>query len=237
MTLDLTLSREQGSEEVTVRVEPDDSIEDTLDDLRSYWKLSGSLGMEGDQGQIDTTLQWQDSDVEDGDTLTLFNENSKKTLPIDTWHARIERELSRLEEDGYRFESEEKDDSFIIDLHLDDIGAPIQVGEKIGLAFKHRLDLTIQRTYPYEAPYVVWQTAIFHPNIAPPEKDGELRSTLVENWTFDKNLSDLLQHIEDLLTEPELDYTIDISDCRDAAEEYRENDFPVPRDDPEELGN
>lgn len=226
MTLDLTLSRERGKEKVTVRVEPNDSIEETLDDISSYWNISGSLELEGRQGKIDTDLLWQDSEVEDGETLSIKTSFSPKTLPVEIWKTRIDNELSELEENGYKFKKHMEKDSVVIDVHLQDVSGPVKVDERIGLVFSHSLKIKLSRSYPSESPTIRWQTSVFHPNIAPPENEGMMHSSIIENWNLENDLLDLLQHLEDLLTDPELDYTLEITECQEAAEEYRENGFP-----------
>lgn len=228
MTLDLTLTRREGNEKVTVRVESNDRVNETLDDLKSYWKVSSGLDLYRDDQEIEKDDRWQDTEVQDGDMLILRSQRSVKTLTIELWRSRVDNEASNIQDHG--IETEMKEDSMDVTVYLKDVSAPIKVGKKMGLAFNHRLKLVVPRTYPYEPPTVRWETSIFHPNINLPEDGGEMSFSGLDNWSFDENLSDLLEQIEGLLTEPELENTMDTPTCRDAAEEYRENGFPSPRE-------
>ncbi|KAI0519152.1 hypothetical protein KFK09_006593 [Dendrobium nobile] len=66
------------------------------------------------------------------------------------------------------------------------------------------LDVQIPEDYPYVPPKIIFETKIFHPNIN--KHNGTIYPDIVEElWTPARRISNMIESIIKLLTEPRLD--------------------------------
>ncbi|KAI0519153.1 hypothetical protein KFK09_006594 [Dendrobium nobile] len=80
------------------------------------------------------------------------------------------------------------------------------------------LDVKIPEDYPYSPPKIIFETKIFHPNIN--KDDGTIYPDIVkELWTASRRISDMIESIIKLLTEPRLDDPLE----REIADMYKNN--------------
>lgn len=61
----------------------------------------------------------------------------------------------------------------------------------------HRCDIYLHLDYPRRPPVVTWTTAIFHPNILGPERNG---GVCLGSWSAAESLADLCLRLLDLAT-------------------------------------
>ena len=103
-------------------------------------------------------------------------------LPEEILKQRLENELYKCERKfKHRFNRTEQSlSSFPIELNVELVGAPgpMMRGGKISHKFNHKLVMTITNGYPYEKPWVVWQSLIYHPNIQLPDDGGKVCTNL-----------------------------------------------------------
>jgi len=59
----------------------------------------------------------------------------------------------------------------------------------------HQFLLHLHNDYPRRPPVITWRTAIFHPNILPPERGG---ATCIGGWTPSESLNDLVVRLVDM---------------------------------------
>lgn len=94
--------------------------------------------------------------------------------------------------------------------------------------FNHRFKLEISEQYPFEKPYVVWQTPIFHPNIMMPEDGGFLCNKLLDDWNFNSTLLMFVKGIEYLLLYPNPSSPFGTETCTAAAQYFNTVKKPQP---------
>ena len=94
--------------------------------------------------------------------------------------------------------------------------------------FVHRMAVLITDEYPVEKPIVKWRTAIFHPNIMPPEDGGYVCTKLLENWDFSSTLLAFVRGIEWLLVNPNPSNPFGSDTCTRAAEYFNRNAYTPP---------
>lgn len=66
---------------------------------------------------------------------------------------------------------------------------------RITAADDHCCALYLHRDYPRRPPVITWKTAIFHPNILPPERNG---GVCIGAWSAAESLPDLIGRLKDL---------------------------------------
>lgn len=66
-------------------------------------------------------------------------------------------------------------------------------GERIDLAREHRLEITLPRTYPRDAPICRMLTPVFHPNIAPHTV------CIGDHWSAAERLDEMIQRVGEML--------------------------------------
>jgi ubiquitin-conjugating enzyme E2 C len=94
--------------------------------------------------------------------------------------------------------------------------------------YHHRFKLEIGDEYPFEKPYVVWRTPIFHPNIMMPEDGGFLCNKLLEDWNFNSTLLMFIKGIEYLLLNPNPTSPFGTETCTAAAQHFNTVKRPQP---------
>ncbi len=94
--------------------------------------------------------------------------------------------------------------------------------------FVHRMAVLITDEYPVEKPIVKWRTAIFHPNIMPPEDGGYVCTKLLENWDFSSTLLAFVRGVEWLLVNPNPSNPFGSDTCTRAAEYFNRNAYTPP---------
>lgn len=94
--------------------------------------------------------------------------------------------------------------------------------------YHHRFKLEISDDYPFEKPYVVWRTAIFHPNIMMPEDGGFLCNKLLDDWSFNSTLLMFIKGIEYLLLNPNPSSPFGTETCTAAAQHFNTVKKPQP---------
>jgi ubiquitin-conjugating enzyme E2 C len=99
---------------------------------------------------------------------------------------------------------------------------------KVVHRFVHRMAVLITDEYPVEKPIVKWRTAIFHPNIMPPEDGGYVCTKLLENWGFSSTLLAFVRGIEWLLVNPNPSNPFGSDTCTRAAEYFNRNAYTPP---------
>ncbi|MGB2582099.1 MAG: ubiquitin-conjugating enzyme E2 [Thermoplasmata archaeon] len=99
---------------------------------------------------------------------------------------------------------------------------------KVVHRFVHRMAVLITDEYPVEKPIVKWRTAIFHPNIMPPEDGGYVCTKLLENWDFSSTLLAFVRGVEWLLVNPNPSNPFGSDTCTRAAEYFNRNAYTPP---------
>ncbi|KAH0465403.1 hypothetical protein IEQ34_005506 [Dendrobium chrysotoxum] len=80
------------------------------------------------------------------------------------------------------------------------------------------VDVDIPVDYPYSHPKIIFETKIFHPNIN--KHNGTIYPDIVEEmWTAARRISDIVESIRALLTEPRLDDPLE----QEIADMYKNN--------------
>ncbi len=219
MVLRLEVVNEEEDERIDINVDPTADMSETIETLKSYWGVEEEFQFFQGSKPLPLGLKWSESEIDNGDRLFLRKISTVRELPHDIWDQRINNEIAALEDQGYTMDVQ-KGDEVNIDVKLEDVPGPVLIGKSLGTAFEHGFRLHLSREYPFTRPVVTWNTSIFHPNILPPEKGGNIKMNYLERWDISDNLSMLLSSIEKLLTEPELDNRLDDQTCRAAAERY-----------------
>lgn len=108
------------------------------------------------------------------------------------------------------------------------VPAPSLEGDSVVHRMVHRMALLITEQYPIERPIVKWRTAIFHPNIMPPEDGGYVCTKLLENWDFSSTLLTFIRGIEWLLVNPNPANPFGSDMCTRAAAHFNRNPYKPP---------
>lgn len=221
MTFELTLTR--GGEEIKITVDPLERVDDSLDGVKNYWDLEEDFELyDLERRELDRNINWAENDIEDG-SMMMVREGSKD-LPDEILSRRIHNEIDRLKDEGYLVD-ELDDEGFDLMLTIKAPG-PVKVDHRVGLVFEHNLTISITEGYPSTSPLIEWKSDIYHPNISFSKDCGKVKTSYLEEWDFDHDLVSLTKHLEELLTKPERDKTIDTDRCKNAQEFYDEHGFP-----------
>lgn len=95
-----------------------------------------------------------------------------------------------------------------------------RVDGQVRKRFHHRFYMEITEDYPFEKPYVMWRTPIFHPNIMMPEDGGFLCNKLLDDWSFNSTLLMFIKGIEFLLLNPNPQSPFGTESCTAAAQYF-----------------
>jgi ubiquitin-protein ligase len=67
----------------------------------------------------------------------------------------------------------------------------------------HLLEVSYPLAYPFAAPYMRFQTRLYHPNV---NTSGQLSALVLDTWTPYHNIFTIHERIQELLTEPLMEY-------------------------------
>ncbi len=213
----LSILKEGTGDRVSVSVSPQDKVSKTLSDVSSYWELHEPHVFELDGEMISTHMTWSNVSFDHGEVLILRPSDDPNRLPEEIWEQRILNEVKSLKNDGYSVSCDSSENRFDVEVTLKNIPGPVLIGDMIANSFKHKLSLSLARAYPYVAPRVKWQSQIYHPNIAPPERGGDIHCEYLSSWSFSHGISKLINELVYLLENPEFDNTLDHRECIDAS--------------------
>ncbi len=229
----MTIKTSSSDDQAKLKLDPEESVEKTKNGLLSYWGLDDEedfILFDIDGQRVDEDKNWLETSVESGETLFLRKTKDRKILPEELWNKRIDGEINLLQEEDIEFDSTLSGSSAVLEVKLSDVPGPVSIGESLGLSYKHDLRLTLTREYPYRPPEIEWGSEIFHPNIVPPDKGGYVEMDYLSDWDFTKDISTLLENLEDLLMHPQMSNLCEHKSCRESAEIYKEKGFPEPED-------
>lgn len=227
MVLRLKIYEDEENESIIIEADPKKTVKKTVADSKSYWSLHGDYKLLKDGYKINRRKPWSETDVEDGDELTLKKCSGLKRLPKNLWEDRIQNELERLQSSGIKFQKDKKNGVLSLEIMLE-VPGPIKVGSDIGLSFKHRFTISLGREYPYQKPSLKWHTEIYHPNIKPPKDGGHIKTGFLKEWSFLNDLISLIENIESILMDPDIEYHLDEDLCKEATKRYMKGEFPSP---------
>jgi ubiquitin-protein ligase len=105
---------------------------------------------------------------------------------------------------------------------------PIMREDKIIHKFTHKLKIFITENYPYEKPFVRWQSEIFHPNIMLLGDGGYVCTKLLDDWDFASNIMSFIKGLETLLLHPNPKNPYGSDSCTRAAEYFNKNPYTPP---------
>lgn len=227
MTFEIDIGMEDEKKLITLRVDPDEKIIESVSGIISYWDIQGEIKLFKEGEELNVNQKWIDSIVDKKDNIVVKSKSDSKRLPKDIWTLRIENEIVSLGNTTVNIINKNNSDSNVeIDLRLYDTPGPIKIGSNIALSFDHHLLLKIPRSYPFSCPTLKWKDDIFHPNIRSSKEGGKVRMKYLENWTFSSDLRTLIQEIKKLLLKPEIDKNWDTRRCNEALECYLNAEFP-----------
>jgi len=107
-----------------------------------------------------------------------------------------------------------------VDVTLDRTPGPVMENGRLAYRYHHRLQLIIDREYPFEKPLVIWKTPIFHLNIMMPEDGGHVCIKLLSDWSFNSTLSTFIKGLESLLIAPNGGSPFGTDSCTAAAQYF-----------------
>jgi ubiquitin-conjugating enzyme E2 C len=154
-------------------------------------------------------------------------------LPVDLLQKRLRTELSMCREELPRYKFEVSDETFCsfpvtIRVTMRGVPGPIFREGRVTSASTHRFSMKITDEYPYHKPIVIWETAIFHPNIMTPEDGGFVCTKLLDDWSFGANLLLFIQGLETLLSNPNSDNAYISDSCVRAAKYFSKMVYMPP---------
>jgi ubiquitin-protein ligase len=79
---------------------------------------------------------------------------------------------------------------------LEGPGIALDADGALTIRTMHRCDIYLHLDYPRRPPVVTWMTAIFHPNILGPERNG---GVCLGSWSASESLADLCVRLRDLV--------------------------------------
>ena len=153
-------------------------------------------------------------------------------LPIDLLRSRVRNEV-RLAIDELNHPITMSDRTltrFPLQITVDLVRTPGPVLKdgKVNHRFNHRFQMHITNQYPYEKPIVRWMTPIFHPNIMPPEDGGYVCTKLLDDWTFQSNLTIFIKGVETMLANPNPANPYATETCLQAARYFSRHKYRPP---------
>jgi ubiquitin-protein ligase len=120
-----------------------------------------------------------ESMVENGDTLRIFPESiagavdqKARMTALISDHNDMKKLIKRNQRITYKANRNHAPDQYQISMNYESFVAYHPGEPKPGIANTHSVEITLGGEYPRRAPYVIWKTPIFHPNIDP--SDGEV---------------------------------------------------------------
>jgi ubiquitin-protein ligase len=126
--------------------------------------------------------------------------------------------------------TEEDLSTFPVEIEIVLIRAPGPVLEdcRVTRRYHHRFSVMISEDYPFEKPYVIWRTPIFHPNVMMPEDGGFVCNKLLDEWTFNSTLLMFDKGIEYLLLNPNPQSPFGTESCTAAAQYFNTEERSHP---------
>jgi ubiquitin-protein ligase len=76
-------------------------------------------------------------------------------------------------------------------------GLEIDANRLLRVRRLHRFDLYLHRDYPRRPPVATWLTAVFHPNILGPDRNG---GVCIGDWSAAESLADLCDRLASLVS-------------------------------------
>ena len=105
---------------------------------------------------------------------------------------------------------------------------PALTNGRVTHRFNHRFQMHITKDYPYEKPIVRWMTPIFHPNIMTPEDGGYVCTKLLDDWSFQSNLTIFIKGVESMLANPNPANPYGTETCLQAARYFAKHKYRPP---------
>ncbi|MFO8109602.1 MAG: ubiquitin-conjugating enzyme E2 [Thermoplasmata archaeon] len=218
----ISILREIDGDRVRVSVSPADKVAKTLGDVSSYWKLQGPHVLELNGKDLSPHFVWSDISIDSSDVLILKPANTLRSLPEDLWKERASNEVEYLRNKGCTVSVESSEKEFRLDVELKEVPGPILIGDMVATSFNHRFLISLSRSYPYVPPRLEWKSPIYHPNIAPPKRGGDVSCRYLSNWIFSHGLPKLLEHLIQLLEEPQMEKVLDHKECVEASQKNKD---------------
>ncbi len=230
MPLEIDIGYEEEGRKVTIKVDPNKKIKDSISDLLSYWGFEDNIILSMDGKKLNPNQRWIDVGTEEGDLISVKPKKNQNYLPEQIWRSRIENEIISLPKRYIEISNEIIGEEEIeVKMLLTGTPGPIKIGSQIALAYEHSILLKISRSYPYTRPVLKWKDDIFHPNILPRDEGGSIKIKYLNNWCFSDNIKSLIENIRSVLMNPEIENVWDSKICNDALEHYLSKGFPKPR--------
>ncbi len=217
MSTVISIRSEKDGDRVRVSVESSDTLKKTMNDVCSYWSLEGSHSLELNGTELSPHMRWSDVSLDEDDELIIKPSQNDKILPNDLWEKRVNNEVEGLRSKGIEVSTDRCEERYHMDIWLKEIPGPVKIGDMVATSFKHRISISLTRSYPYVPPTVLWKTPIYHPNIAPPETGGNVSCTYISNWDFSRNIPDLIDELIRLLDHPQKEHVLDVRECIEAS--------------------
>ncbi len=217
----VSILREETGEKVRVSVSPSDKVGKTLEDVCSYWGLKGNQIFELKDEELSPRMSWSNISLDNEDMLILRPSSCSRSLPEGVWRQRISNEVEMLREKNHAVSVESSDNRFHLDIKLNDVPGPVLIGDMVATSFEHNFSISLSRVYPYAPPIVEWKSPIYHPNIAPPERGGNLSCSYLHRWSFSHGICFLVERIILLLNKPQMDYVLDHRECVEASQRMK----------------
>ena len=107
-------------------------------------------------------------------------------------------------------------------------GPVMKEEEELDHKYTHQFTMMITDEYPYQKPIVRWQSEIFHPNIMPPEDGGYVCTKLLDDWTFQSNLTIFIKGVETMLANPNPANPYATETCLQAARYFSRHKYRPP---------
>ncbi len=153
-------------------------------------------------------------------------------LPEEILTQRLENELYKCKRQfKHTFEcTEPAMSSFPLEFNVElvDAPGPIWGDGELEHRYSHRFVMKITDNYPWEKPWIIWQSPVFHPNFQTPEDGGKVCVNLMDDWGFQSTLVDFIRFIEKLLLNPDPDHPWSTETNQEAAEFFKRNPYQPP---------
>jgi len=154
-------------------------------------------------------------------------------LPADLLQKRLRTELDLCRKELAKYAFDVSDPTFCafpvtIRVTMRGVPGPVMKDGRVTSSSTHKFTMKITDEYPYHKPIVIWESAIFHPNIMTPEDGGFVCTKLLEEWSFNANLLLFIQGLETLLSNPNSDNAYISDSCVKAAKHFSHRPWRPP---------
>jgi ubiquitin-conjugating enzyme E2 C len=154
-------------------------------------------------------------------------------LPADLLQKRLRTELDLCRKELAKYAFDVSDPTFCafpvtIRVTMRGVPGPVMKDGRVTSSSTHKFTMKITDEYPYHKPIVIWESAIFHPNIMTPEDGGFVCTKLLDEWSFNANLLLFIQGLETLLSNPNSDNAYISDSCVKAAKHFSHRPWRPP---------